>query len=278
MVSRFVANECYFGSFHELPIRFSGSRNPNPVSDLQNSGTLLSNGIWWKMSSERFRDDICESWCLIFRSENSISQRRDVVDVETVRRLHVFLILIADLNSPTPKTPESTFSTQKKIHTWPRHYSLDCREGLAHKNEFVCILVYLQIYGGLIFCKMDVILGVFTNSLLGFRGRGIRIRCQIFEIQKQCLGGCMVKSEFGMSLEWDFWKFMFGYQMSKFYVRTARCRWQGGGTMSILHYFLNLIADSNSATPKTPESKFSTHGKIHTVSYTHLTLPTISSV
>ena len=151
MVGRFLQEGCVLGSFHEFPIRFSGSRNPNPMSDFRNSETLLSDGIWWKASVERFWDEMCESCCPIYNGQNSISQRRNVRDARTVRRLHFFLNLIADSNSPTPKTPRSKFSTHGKIHTLRTDYSLDCREGLTHKNKFVCLLVYLQIYGGSIF-------------------------------------------------------------------------------------------------------------------------------
>ena len=35
------------------------------------------------------------------------------------------------------------------------------------------------------------------------------------------------------------------------------------GTVSIVHYFFNLTADSNSPTRKTTRSKFSTHGSVH---------------
>ena len=152
------------------------------MSDFRNFETLLSDGIWRKVSSEHFRDQMCESSCPIFHLENSLSQRPDIGDVKTVTRLHFFLILTADSNSATPKTPESKFSTYGKMHTLRLRYSLDCREGLAHKNKFVCL--YACKYFAADFCKLGVIYRVFTNRLLGFRGRGIRIRCQIFEISK----------------------------------------------------------------------------------------------
>ena len=71
----------------------------------------------------------------------------------TISTLHYFLNLIADSNSATPKTPESKFSSHGKIHTLRTDYSLDCREGLTHKNKFVCMLVCLQVHGGLIFAR-----------------------------------------------------------------------------------------------------------------------------
>ena len=185
MVGWFLQDGCDFGSFHEFPIRFSGAGNPNPMSDFQNSETLLSDGIPWKASFERFRDEICESWRLVSKSQNSMSHRQNVGNVGTLRILDYFLNLIADSDSPTPKTPESTFPTQKKIHTWRTDYSLDCREGLAHKNKFVCLLACMLANSWWVdLWLMNVIFGVFMNSLLGFRGRGIRIRCQICKIPK----------------------------------------------------------------------------------------------
>ena len=76
-----------------------------------------------------------------------MSHRQNVGDVGTLRILDYFLNLIADSDSPTPKTPRWKFSTHGRIHTLRTDYSLDCREGLAHKNKFVCILVCLQIHG-----------------------------------------------------------------------------------------------------------------------------------
>ena len=76
-----------------------------------------------------------------------MSQRPNVGDTGVVRKLHYFLNLTADSSSPTPKTPESKFSTQGKIHTLRLDYSLDCREGLTHKNKFVCLYACKYLLG-----------------------------------------------------------------------------------------------------------------------------------
>ena len=160
--------------------------NPNRRSDLQNSQTLLSNGIWWKVSLEDFRDDMCENFCPIFHRKNSISQRRDAGDVETVRRLHFFLNLIADSNSPTQKTPESTFSTQKKIHTSRTDYSLYWKRGsYAEHSKLVRLSVCLSVrptvrstlpYESFLYYSSWLCR---NNSPLGFRRWRIRIWSQI---------------------------------------------------------------------------------------------------
>ena len=112
--------------------------NPNRRSDLQNSETLLSNGIWWNMSLERFRDDMCESLVCDFPLWKFYYAAARCRGVETVRRLHFFFNLIADSNSRTPKTPESMFSTQKKIHTWRTDYSLYWKRGsYAEQSKLV---------------------------------------------------------------------------------------------------------------------------------------------